>query len=220
MSLTLPQSWQTFAGDLCATPAWQALSDAVEREYATTTIYPPRNQVFAALEACPPESIRVVILGQDPYHGPGQANGLAFSVSDGIECPPSLRNILQEVHNETGAPIPPNGDLTRWARQGVLLLNSSLTVRAGQAGSHRALGWEAWTDALIARISDRSNSLIFLLWGSWAARKAPLINARRHLIYKSAHPSPLSVYRGFWGCNHFKDVNERLTRLGQTPIVW
>ena len=183
-------------------------------------MYPPAGRIFAAFDACPLPDTKVVILGQDPYHGPGQANGLCFSVAPEVEIPRSLVNIFKEVSADTGAPIPANGDLTRWARQGVLLLNATLTVRAHQAGSHQGHGWEQLTDAAIAALSADPSPKVFILWGAWAGRKSELIDGSRHLILKSAHPSPLSASRGFFGNHHFTRANQFLTDHNRTPIVW
>ncbi len=189
---------------------------------ARQTIYPPPGSVLRALRLLPFEEVRVVIVGQDPYHGPGQADGLAFSVPDEVASPPSLRNILREVADDVyGGKLPSaSTDLTRWAAQGVLLLNASLTVAAGRAGSHRDLGWERLTDAIIAELSVGREHLVFMLWGRFAAAKRSLVDGRNHLILEAPHPSPLSAYRGFLGCRHFSQANAYLTRYGQTPIAW
>ncbi|MDE7343458.1 MAG: uracil-DNA glycosylase, partial [Muribaculaceae bacterium] len=181
---------------------------------------PPAAQLFAALDASPFDQTKVVIIGQDPYHGAGQANGLAFSVNPGIPFPPSLRNILAEVHADTGAPIPADGDLTRWARQGVLLLNTALTVREGQPKSHAGIGWERLTDAAVRAIASRREGVVFILWGADAARKRSMIDESRHLVLTSPHPSPLSAHRGFFGNHHFTKANEYLLRQGKTPVEW
>ena len=189
-------------------------------QYQTETVYPPAARIFAAFDACPVDEVKVVILGQDPYHGPGQANGLCFSVAPGVQMPPSLVNIFKEVHDDTGAPIPADGDLTRWARQGVLLLNATLTVRAHQAGSHQGMGWELFTDAVIRELATSRSGLVFMLWGSYAIRKGALIDRTRHLVLTSPHPSPLSAYRGFFGNRHFSQANAWLQSHGKTPIQW
>ena len=190
--------------------------------YETGTVYPPREQLFAAFALTPPEQVRVVILGQDPYHGPGQANGLAFSVGRGVPLPPSLKNIYRELERDLGRPAPASGDLSGWARQGVLLLNTVLTVRAGQANSHRELGWQAFTDEVIAALAALPQPIAFVLWGSQAQKKRPLIlpAAGPRLIAESVHPSPLSAYRGFFGSAPFSRVNEFLQANGQAPIRW
>ncbi len=192
----------------------------VRAEYASHTIYPPGGQIFKAFDVCSPEKLKVVILGQDPYHGPGQAHGLCFSVNEGIPLPPSLVNIYKEISDEFGTAPHESGNLIGWAEQGVLLLNATLTVRANQAGSHQNHGWETFTDAVIKCISDNKQHVVFLLWGAYAGRKSQLIDASKHCILKSAHPSPLSAYRGFFGNGHFKKANEYLLSTGQTPINW
>ncbi|MDE6382656.1 MAG: uracil-DNA glycosylase, partial [Muribaculaceae bacterium] len=191
-------------------------------EYSNPAIrvYPPAASIFAAFDASPFSETKVVIIGQDPYHGPGQANGLCFSVSPGIDMPPSLRNIFKEVSADTGAPMPADGDLTRWARQGVLLLNSSLTVREHQPKSHSGIGWERLTDAAVRMLATKRDNLVFILWGSDAIRKGEFIDRSRHLVLTSHHPSPLSAHRGFFGNRHFSRANEYLTAHGKTPIVW
>lgn len=198
------------------------LTQAVRQEYANhaLTIYPPAAKIFAAFDLVPFDRVKVVIIGQDPYHGPGQANGLSFSVNPGIDIPPSLRNIFKEISTDTGAPIPADGDLTRWARQGVLLLNATLTVRAHQPKSHSGLGWDIFTDAAVRALNYHRNNIVFLLWGSDAIRKGSFIDRNRHLVLTAAHPSPLSAFRGFFGCRHFSQANTYLTAHGMTPIVW
>ncbi len=189
-------------------------------ERAGYAVFPPRGRIFAALEATPPEAVRVVILGQDPYHGRGQAHGLAFSVPDGVPHPPSLRNIFREREADLGLPPPASGDLTGWARQGVLLLNTVLTVREGQAGSHRGRGWEEVTDAVIRFIGHRSVPVVFLLWGAPAQTKARLIDSTRHPVLTASHPSPLSAYRGFLGSRPFSRANDALAAAGRERIAW
>lgn len=201
-------------------PYFAELTQFVRQEYAAGTCYPPGRLIFNAFDTTPFHQVRVVILGQDPYHGPGQAHGLCFSVNDGIPFPPSLQNIFKEVQAETGAPIPACGNLMRWARQGVFLLNTCLTVRQHQAFSHSGHGWETFTDAAIAALSRGREHLVFMLWGAPAGRKAALIDRSRHLILTSAHPSPLSAFRGFMGNGHFLKCNEYLTEHGQEPILW
>ena len=173
-----------------------------------------------AFDQCPFDQLKVVILGQDPYHGPGQAHGLCFSVNDGIDFPPSLRNIFKELYNDTGKPIPSSGNLTEWARQGVLLLNATLTVRAGQAGSHQKKGWEEFTDAVIHKINAEKNHVVFILWGAYAIRKGEFIDQSKHLVLTSVHPSPLSASRGFFGNKHFSRANDFLQQHGLDPVVW
>jgi uracil-DNA glycosylase len=187
---------------------------------AGQTIYPPGPRIFSAFEFTPFNDVRVVILGQDPYHGPGQANGLCFSVSDGIPPPPSLLNIFKEMKSDLGTPMPASGNLEKWARQGVLLLNATLTVRAGQAGSHQNRGWEQFTNAVIRTLSKQKEGLIFVLWGRYAQAKEPLIDTTRHFVLKSAHPSPLSAYNGFFGSAPFSKINDILIRNGKAPVDW
>lgn len=206
-------------------PVWESASFAntaeiVRREYACRTIFPPAKQIFAAFDLCPFSKVKVVILGQDPYHGEGQANGLAFSVAPGVAIPPSLLNMYKEIHDDLGTPIPTSGDLTRWAEQGVLLLNNSLTVRAHEAASHSNIGWEYVTDAAIKALSDGRTGLVFLLWGSHARCKADLIDRSKHLVLEAPHPSPLSAHRGFFGCRHFSKTNQYLASRGEAEILW
>lgn len=196
------------------------LTDFVRQQYQTRQVFPPASKIFAAFDACPFDRVKVVILGQDPYHDVGQANGLAFSVNPGVAIPRSLVNIFREVNADTGAPIPTNGDLTRWACQGVLLLNSTLTVEAHHAASHQGHGWEEFTDEVIMRLALDREGLVFMLWGAWAARKGAFIDRNRHLVLTSPHPSPLSASRGFFGCRHFSQANKWLTEHSQTPIQW
>lgn len=220
MNVKIEPSWgQALANEFSA-PYFHDLVGFVRQQYAAGTVYPPGSRIFAAFDACPLAKTKVVILGQDPYHGPGQANGLCFSVNPGVPLPPSLRNIFMEVSADTGSPIPADGDLSRWAAQGVLLLNATLTVAAGQAGSHQGRGWEVFTDAVIRTVSDRCEGVVFILWGAYAGRKAALIDSRRHLILTSAHPSPLSAYRGFFGCRHFSAANAYLIQQGKEPVIW
>lgn len=216
-----PQWGEVLAGEF-EKPYFKALTDRVRGEYAdpAVCVYPPAAKIFAAFDASPFLDTKVVIIGQDPYHGPGQANGLCFSVNPGVEIPPSLRNIFKEVYEDTGAPIPQTGDLSRWARQGVLLLNSSLTVREHQPKSHSNIGWEILTDAVVSTLSAQRENLVFLLWGSDAIRKGANIDRNRHLVLTSAHPSPLSAYRGFFGNHHFTKANEYLVAHGKTAIEW
>ena len=200
---------------------YQKLHQIIEKEYETKTIYPPKQEIFRALNLCDFDDVKVVILGQDPYHGPGQAHGLCFSVPEGIEQPPSLQNIFKEIQNDLGTPIPTSGNLERWAEQGVLLLNATLTVRAHQAGSHQNKGWETFTDAVIRVIAERKDNLVFFLWGSYAQRKGAFIDTNRHLVLKSVHPSPLSANRGGWFGNHqFSRANDYLKSHGLQEIEW
>ena len=216
----MEESWRTQLSSEFQKPYFLQLTDFVRKEYQTTRCFPPGGQIFNAFDQTPFNDVKVVILGQDPYHGDGQAHGLCFSVCDGIAFPPSLRNIFQEIQAETGAPIPTSGNLTRWAKQGVFLLNTCLTVRAHQAFSHSGRGWETFTDAVISKLSAERQGLVFLLWGAPAGRKAKLIDATKHLILQCAHPSPLSAYRGFFGCGHFNDANKYLISQNITPIQW
>jgi uracil-DNA glycosylase len=196
------------------------LTQFVRSEYATATVYPPGKLIFNAFDLCPFDKVKVVIIGQDPYHGPGQAHGLCFSVNEGIPFPPSLRNIFKEIQDDLGTPVPASGDLTRWAEQGVLLLNATLTVRAGQAGSHQRQGWEEFTDAAIRALATEREHLVFILWGAYAQKKGAFIDRSRHLVLASAHPSPLSAYNGFFGNKHFSRTNAYLVEHGETPIQW
>jgi uracil-DNA glycosylase len=199
---------------------FSALTEFVKNEYKTTKVYPAPAQIFRAFDECPFDQVKVVIIGQDPYHGPGQAHGLCFSVSDGVQLPPSLQNIFKEIASDIGTPVPKSGDLTRWAKQGVLLLNATLTVRASQAGSHQGKGWEKFTDAAIRAISDQREHVVFLLWGRYAQQKEALIDASKHLILKTVHPSPLSAYAGWFGSKHFSKANDYLCAHGMVPVQW
>lgn len=220
MEVRIEESWKRELADIFDGAAFAATAAFTRKEYAAGEVYPPASRIFAAFDACPFPEVKVVILGQDPYHGPGQANGLSFSVNPGVRFPPSLLNIFKEVSADTGAPLPVDGDLSRWARQGVLMLNATLTVAANRAGSHQGHGWEQFTDAVIKRLSDRREHLVFILWGSYAIRKSELIDQSRHLILTSPHPSPLSAHRGFFGNHHFLRANAYLQAHGATPIVW
>lgn len=213
-------SWQAELAETLNSQQFISLQNKIADLYDSATVYPPRQQIFAAFNACEFDNVKVVIVGQDPYHGKGQANGLAFSVAKGIRKPPSLVNIFKEIEHETGAAIPLDGDLTRWAQQGVLLLNTILTVEEGRPESHKNMGWEELTDLAIRRVSDRLNHVVFMLWGRHAASKARLIDANRHLVLTSAHPSPLSFYRGFFGNGHFSGANEYLIAHHKTPVQW
>lgn len=222
MNVRIEKGWKEALGAEFDKQYFAALSNMVRREYADPThrTYPPAAKIFAAFDSTPFENVKVVIIGQDPYHGPGQANGLCFSVNPGIDIPPSLRNIFQEIHSDTGAPVPASGDLSRWAAQGVLLLNASLTVREHQPKSHSGIGWETFTDAAVHAVAEKRDNVVFLLWGSDAIRKGAFIDRSRHLVLTAPHPSPLSAYRGFFGCHHFSKANEYLTAHGKTPIQW
>ena len=201
-------------------PYFKSLTDFVRGEYHATQVFPPASLIFNAFDSCPPQEVKVLILGQDPYHNDGQAMGLSFSVPRGVALPPSLVNIYKEISDETGRPAPADGDLTRWARQGVLLLNATLTVRAHAPASHQGHGWETFTDNVISRISAGLNGVVFMLWGRYAICKAKLIDHNRHLVLTAPHPSPLSAYRGFFGCGHFAQANEYLRQTGRQPIEW
>lgn len=220
MNVRIEESWKRQLQEEFDKPYFEALTQYVRSEYATTTVYPPAGQIFAAFDACPFEQVRVVILGQDPYHEPGQAHGLCFSVNEGVQFPPSLQNIFKEIESDLGISIPRSGNLMRWARQGVLLLNATLTVRAHQAGSHQNRGWETFTDAVIHCLASQRENIVFILWGAYAQRKGAFIDRSRHLVLESPHPSPLSAYRGFFGNAHFSKANSYLINNGYTPIQW
>ena len=221
MNVKINDSWAERLGNEFAQPYFFQLTDFVRHEYATTTCYPPGRLIFNAFNLCPFDSVKVVIIGQDPYHEAGQAMGLSFSVPDGVAMPPSLQNIFKEIQGDLGIGVPQSGNLTRWAEQGVLLLNATLTVRAHQAGSHQRHGWERFTDAAISRLSEGRDHLVFILWGGYARSKASLIDRSRHLMLESVHPSPLSANRGGWfGNHHFSRCNEYLAGHGMGPINW
>ena len=213
-------SWGKVLADEFEKPYFKALTEFVRHEYGQGPCYPPGKQIFAAFDLCPFDKVKVVIIGQDPYHEPGQAEGLCFSVAQGVTPPPSLVNIFKEIEDDLGTPPPPDGSLRRWAEQGVLLLNATLTVRAHMAGSHQRRGWEEFTDAVISRLAQERTGIVFILWGSYAISKRTLINPDKHLILTSVHPSPLSAYRGFFGNKHFSKANNYLVEHGKTPIVW
>ena len=220
MKVKIEDSWQQHLGEEFDKPYFEALAAFVRSEYARTTCYPPGNLIFNAFNLCPFDWVKVVLIGQDPYHEPGQAQGLCFSVNDGVQFPPSLVNIFKEIQSDIGTPIPLSGSLVRWAEQGVLLLNATLTVRAHEAASHQRRGWEEFTDAVIKKLSSEREHLVFILWGSYAQSKERLIDTSRHLVLKSAHPSPLSAYRGFFGNHHFSLTNMYLQKQGMQPITW
>lgn len=221
MNVKINDSWAERLGNEFDQPYFSQLTDFVRHEYATTTCYPPGRLIFNAFNLCPFDSVKVVIIGQDPYHEAGQAMGLSFSVPDGVAMPPSLQNIFKEIQGDLGVGVPQSGNLTRWAEQGVLLLNATLTVRAHQAGSHQRHGWERFTDAAISRLSEGRDHLVFILWGGYARSKASLIDRSRHLVLESVHPSPLSANRGGWfGNHHFSRCNEYLAGHGMDPINW
>jgi len=216
----IEQSWKEALTSEFNSDYFVALKSFLVQEKQKFTLYPPGRKIFDAFNRTPLEKVRVVILGQDPYHGKGQANGLCFSVSEGIPAPPSLVNIFREIREDLGIPIPRHGNLERWADQGVMLLNATLTVRASQPGSHQGKGWEKFTDKVIKTISDKKTGVVFILWGRYAQAKEVLIDQQKHFILKAAHPSPFSAYNGFFGCRHFSKTNELLTKQGLTPIDW
>lgn len=221
MTVKIDSSWYEVLKPQFEAPYFAELKNFLVAERQQYTCYPPGSKIFAAFDATPFDRVKVVILGQDPYHEPGQAMGLCFSVPQGVPVPPSLVNIIKEINDDLGTQIPATcGDLTGWARQGVLLLNATLTVRAHQAGSHQHHGWEQFTDAAIQALAERRHGLVFLLWGSYAIAKRKLIDPQRHHVLTAPHPSPLSAYRGFFGCHHFSRANALLTQQGQEPIDW
>ncbi|MBB1251955.1 uracil-DNA glycosylase [Streptomyces alkaliterrae] len=215
----LPGSWQDVLGDELTKPYFKELTEFVEAERAAGPVFPPRDEVFAALEATPYQRVKVLVLGQDPYHGEGQGHGLCFSVRPGVRTPPSLRNIFKEMHEELGHPVPDNGFLAPWAEQGVLLLNAVLTVRSGEANSHKNQGWETFTDAVIRAVAEREDPAVFVLWGNYAKKKLRLIDTERHTVVQGAHPSPLSAKR-FFGSRPFTQINEAVAAHGHEPIDW
>ncbi|MFT4032114.1 MAG: uracil-DNA glycosylase [Siphonobacter sp.] len=221
MNVQIAESWKPYLQPEFEKPYFQDLVAFIRNEYATQKVYPPGKLIFNAFNHCSFGNTKVVILGQDPYHGPGQANGLAFSVNDGIAIPPSLVNIFREIKDDLGKPLPRSGNLERWADQGVLLLNATLTVRAGQAGSHQGRGWEVFTDSVIQILSQQKENLVFLLWGAYAQRKGAVIDASKHLILKARHPSPMSANQGGWfGNKHFSQTNEYLASKSLSEIDW
>jgi uracil-DNA glycosylase len=220
VDVRIEQSWKSKLAKEFEQDYFAGLTDFVREEYRQYTIYPPGRLIFNAFDLCPFEQVRVVILGQDPYHEPGQAHGLCFSVQEGVPLPPSLENIFRESRQALGEEPLPSGNLERWARQGVLLLNATLTVRAHRAGSHQNKGWERFTDAVVHRLAEEKQGLVFLLWGAYAQRKGEFIDSNRHLVLKSVHPSPLSAYRGFFGNHHFSKTNQYLQSQGLDPIDW
>ena len=220
MNIRMEASWKAHLAEEFEKPYFVQLTDAVRKEYSQTVCYPPARLVFNAFDLCPFDKVKVVIIGQDPYHEPGQAHGLSFSVRDGTELPPSLKNIYKELNSDLGVPIPRTGDLTKWAQQGVLLLNASLTVRRGQADSHKGKGWEIFTDRVISLLNERPEPLVFILWGGKAKAKIPLITNKQHYIITSAHPSPLSASSGFFGSKPFSKCNAFLESRGIAPIDW
>ena len=220
MDVRIEASWKQRLAPEFEKDYFVRLTEFVRQEYSRTTIYPPARLIFNAFDHCPFDSTKVVIIGQDPYHGPGQAHGLCFSVAEGVPNPPSLQNIFKEIQSDLGKPLPANGDLTRWANQGVLLLNATLTVQAHQAGSHQRRGWETFTDAAIRILAEEREHIVFILWGAYAQKKGAFIDRNKHLVLTSAHPSPLSAYNGFFGNRHFSRANEYLSAHGVAPIEW
>ena len=220
MQVRIDESWREVLQAEFDKPYFELLTDFVRHAYRTTQCFPPAGQIFRAFDLCPFDKVRVVIIGQDPYHDVNQAHGLCFSVQDGIPAPPSLVNIYKELNRDLGKPIPSSGNLTHWAEQGVLLLNATLTVEAHKAGSHQGKGWEELTDAAIQALNLKREKIGFMLWGSYAQRKGKYIDRRKHLVLEAVHPSPLSAYRGFIGCGHFSKANNYLQQHGQTPIAW
>lgn len=220
MNVKIEESWKRVLSNEWDKEYFVKLTDFVRKEYATSQVFPPGGEIFAAFDATPFDDVKVVIIGQDPYHDVNQANGLCFSVRDGIPFPPSLLNIFKEIQNDLGKPIPQSGDLSRWAKQGVLLLNSTLTVKAHCAGSHQNKGWEQFTDKVILQLAQKKENLVFILWGAYAIKKGAFINRMQHLVLTSPHPSPLSAHRGFFGNKHFSTTNEYLLKHGKTPIEW
>lgn len=220
MDVKIQSSWKEALQSEFEKDYFVKLTEFVRGEYKSKPVYPPGNLIFNAFDHCPFDKVKVVIIGQDPYHGPGQAHGLCFSVNDGVDFPPSLLNIFKEIERDLSIPMPKTGNLTRWADQGVLLLNASLTVEAHKAGSHQGRGWETFTDAVIRKIAEQKEHVVFMLWGNYAQQKGAVINPARHLVLKSVHPSPLSAYRGFIGCGHFSAANKYLLQNGQAEIAW
>lgn len=220
MDVKIHESWKKHLSEEFEKPYFKELVEFVKTEYANKKVFPPPSHIFRAFELCPFEDVKVVILGQDPYHGKDQANGLCFSVGENVVMPPSLQNIFKEIHDDLDLPIPQSGDLDYWARQGVLLLNATLTVEAGKAGSHQKKGWEMFTDAVIRAVSEEKEHVVFLLWGRYAQEKGAVIDEKKHLILRAAHPSPFSAYSGFFGCKHFSKTNEYLEWNGKEPVKW
>lgn len=220
MDVRIAQDWKEILSEEFSKPYFKELVEFVRAEYAAGEVFPKGRDIFRAFDKCPFDKLKVVIIGQDPYHGVGQANGLCFSVGEGVPFPPSLQNIFKEVNSDTGAPIPTSGNLDRWAEQGVLLLNAVLTVRAHQAASHAGRGWEQFTDAVVRAIATRKQGVVYMLWGSYAQKKGAIADPNSNLILKSVHPSPLSSYRGFFGCRHFSKANDYLANIGKTQIIW
>jgi len=220
MDVKMEGSWKAHLEEEFRKPYFERLTDFVRREYAEKTVYPPARLIFSAFDRCPFNEVKVVIVGQDPYHEPGQAHGLCFSVTDKVAIPPSLQNIYKEIYSDLGKPVPRSGNLERWAAQGVLLLNATLTVQAHRAGSHQGKGWETFTDAAIRHLALEREHLVFMLWGAYAQRKGETIDANRHIVLKSSHPSPLAAHLGFFGNKHFSKANDYLLAHGKQPVDW
>lgn len=220
MQVRIDPSWHKALQEEFDKPYFELLTMYVRQQYHMRVVYPPARLIFNAFDSCPFDKVKVVIIGQDPYHEAGQACGLSFSVPDGVQIPPSLKNIYKELQEDIGKPIPQSGNLQRWAEQGVLLLNATLTVEAHLAGSHQNKGWEVFTDAAIKALAEQRENLVFMLWGSYAQRKAAFVSPQKHLILKAAHPSPFSASKGFFGCRHFSAANKYLIEHGKTPIEW
>lgn len=220
MEVKIEESWKAALSAEFDKAYFKNLTEFVRNEYSSGVVYPPARLIFNAFDQCPFQDVKVVIIGQDPYHGSGQAHGLCFSVMDGVQFPPSLINIFKEIERDFGKPLPFSGNLERWAQQGVLLLNATLTVRAHTAGSHQGKGWEQFTDEVIAKLSQEREHIVFLLWGSYAQKKGAVIDTNKHLVLKAVHPSPLSAYRGFIGCGHFSTANAYLKEQGLPEIEW
>ena len=218
--IKIEKSWKKVLSDEFEKPYFKNLSHFVKDEYSKHSVYPNPKDIFRAFDTCPFEKVKVVILGQDPYHGLKQANGLCFAVSGDISIPPSLQNVFKEIKSDINVTSQKNGDLTRWAKQGVLLLNATLTVRANTPGSHQGKGWEEFTDAVIKKLSDEKENIVFILWGNYAKQKGKVIDRSKHLVLESAHPSPFSAYNGFFGCKHFSKVNKYLKEKGLGEIEW
>lgn len=220
VDVRIAEDWKAILAEEFSKPYFEQLTEFVRAEYAAGEVFPKGKNIFRAFDKCPFDKLKVVIIGQDPYHGVGQANGLCFSVAEGVPFPPSLQNIFKEINDDIGTPIPRSGELDRWAEQGVLLLNSVLTVQAHNAASHAGHGWEQFTDAVVRTINERKQGVVYMLWGSYAQKKGLIADPQQNLILKSVHPSPLSAYRGFFGCKHFSQANTYLQSIGKSPINW
>lgn len=220
MNVKIAESWKAVLEDEFRKGYFTDLADFVRKEYGRARVFPQGANIFRAFDKCSFDDLKVVVIGQDPYHGIGQANGLCFSVNDGVEFPPSLQNIFKEVQSDTGTSVPQSGNLDRWAEQGVLLLNAVLTVRAHEAASHAGMGWERFTDAVVRAIAEKKEGVVYMLWGAYAQKKASFVDPARNCILRAVHPSPLSAYRGFFGCKHFSQANQYLAQAGKTPVDW